>query len=105
MPHPEPHPLAGERFRISINGDVQAIYDQRLQGKIIRLEDWADRLEQNDGLNARQIAALLSLYEHRCGQPSQALSLDGVVYGVIVESIGARFEERALLKEDELIRI
>ncbi len=109
MTHEERHPWSGKTFRINIGEDSEAIYDRHLHGKLIRLDDWADRLEQS-ALSTRQIEVLLSFYAHRClpdlppsdGVPWSALNLDGIVYGTVIETIGTKFVELVVLRETEL---
>ena len=107
--HKQPHPLSGRPFRVNIGADLHAIYDTELQGKIVRLEDWADRMDQGD-LSTKDIEVLLSLYAHRCLpdlEPSEriplsAVNLDGLVYGTVLDTIGREFVERVVLRETEL---
>ena len=67
MSHSQPHPEAGQYFRVILSdGNDQAIYDRGLQDNLIRLVDWADRIEQHDKYTKRQIELALSFYAHRC---------------------------------------
>jgi len=112
MKHEEKHPSSGKHFRINFAGDLHAIHDTTLQGRIIRLDDWADRMDQGE-LSPRNIDALLSFYAHRCMldfeplDPASSGSIDfeGVVYGTVVDSIGNRLVERVVLRETELIAV
>lgn len=109
MVHTQQHPNSGQLFRIKFSGDIRAIQDVYLQSKVVRLDDWADRLEQSD-LTAKQIEVLLSFYAHRCIPDLDpeaeisllALNLDGLVYGTVTETLGRRFVERVVLCETEL---
>src|SRR5215469_11267932 len=102
--HEERHPLSGREFRINVGRELHAIYDTELQGRMIRLDDWADRLGQSD-LSTRTIEVLVSFYAHRCLPdlepaeriPLSAVNLDGLVYGTVVDSIGRSFVERVIL--------
>jgi hypothetical protein len=108
MPHTQPHPKAGTCFQINLAGDIQAAYDRSLHSKLIRLTDWADRIDQEHTLTKKQIEAVISFYAHRClpdlepgaAVPLSMLELDGVVYRTLLEPDGV---DIVVLRETELI--
>jgi len=108
MPHTQPHPKAGTCFQINLAGDIQAAYDRSLHSKLIRLTDWADRIDQEHTLTKKQIEAVISFYAHRClpdlepgaDVPLTMLESDSVVYGTRLEPYGV---DIVVLRETELI--
>jgi len=111
--HAEPHPNAGKIFRISIDGgNVQAGYDLQIHGALIRLVDWADRMQLNNTFSRRHRERALMFYAHRCLPnlpvldpiPPEEVNFDGLVYGVrTYEYDGAVKESIEVLREFELI--
>jgi hypothetical protein len=113
MPHKDTHPEAGKVFKIDLGTDLQAIQDRCLQGKLLRIEDWADRLELSS-LNERQISVMLEFFVHRC-VPDHPLQFDlkpsdvdlrDLVYGtVLAPPHPDGFVERTILRRTELTSV
>jgi hypothetical protein len=107
MPHLQPHPKAGTCFQINLP-DTQATYDRSLQGKLIRLTDWADRIDREPTLTKKQIETVISFYAHRClvdlepgaKVPMSKIESDGAVYGTLLEKDGVNI---VVLRESELV--
>jgi hypothetical protein len=110
--HLEPHFHSGKYFRINLSGgEAQSVYDQTLEGSLVRLKDWADRIEQDSSLSKRDIELALMFYAHRClpnlppsdGVSPSSMDLTELVYGIrFFDRDGQRGEELVVLRENEL---
>jgi len=107
--HSQPHVKAGKQFRVNLkDGNVQAIDDCVVQGKLFRLVDWADRIELDNTLSQREKEVALMFFAHRCQPdlppsdpvPLSSLNLDGAVYG---NCEGHPTQEVIVVREVELV--
>ncbi len=113
MPNQEMHPEAGKVFRIDLGPGLQAIQDVHLHGKLVRIEDWADRMEYSE-LTEWQISVILQFYVNRCLpdfpeleliRPSD-VDLRGLVLGtVLAPPVPGGFVERTILRKSEMASV
>ncbi len=113
MVHSQPHSEAGKYFRVNLGGgDLPAVYDQSLHGSVIKLIDWADRLESNSTFSQKEIEVGLAFYAHRClpdlepGAQFPAAILkqsSELIYGLrVLEYEGHSINELIIVREEEL---
>lgn len=113
MPQNETHPDAGKVFKINLGPELHAIQDRYLHGRLLRIEDWADRLELSS-LSQRQISAMLEFFVNRYlpDHPSQFdlkpsdVDLSDFVFGTVLAPPSPDgFVERTILKPSELTSV
>lgn len=106
-------PKFGMVYRIELPGVIRAIHDTHIQGKAIKLVDWAKNLENDARYTPRQKEALKEFFQHRrfpnAEGPDEQM-LEHAIYGIIQENppqnkANEPYMRTVILCQDELVEV
>lgn len=106
-------PKFGMVYRINLPDPVRAIHDTHIQGKAIKLVDWAKNLENDARYTPRQKEALKEFFKNRKfpnAEELEAHMLERAVYGIIQETHSQSDADKpymrtVILCQDELAEV
>lgn len=106
-------PKFGTVYRVNLPEPVRAIHDTHIQGKAIKLVDWAKNLDEDSRYTPRQIEALKEFFRNRKfpnAEELEAHMLECAVYGIVQETPSRSDADKpymrtVILCRDELVEL